>query len=319
MTTVYTDPRNSGALDEAVLASWLSRAGALAVDILPGTAILATTVLAALSLPLHGRWWWVCVLIGAVVILGTAFNRVLPVVGGQSLGRAVFGITVVHRSARPAGPWRLLLRDLAHLLDTAPAVVGWLWPLWDFRRRTFADILTGTEARLRQRPDRDLCRIFAAVTLSAAALCVTDAAIIDAVVHHHEQAVAHAGAQIAAIGPRMVEQMLSYRPETIDSDFARAQALASDDYRTELSAQQQAALKAGPVRNEYRVTNGSVLHAEPGRAVMLLYLRAQRGTPPDRRYIAASVRVNFIKSGGAGWRVDDLTVVTEPQTIGTKP
>jgi Mce-associated membrane protein len=317
VTRSCTDPQIHAALGEAVPAPWLPRAGALAVDIVPGVAVLTTTVLAALAFPLHGRWWRLCVLLGAVAILATAVNRLA--FGGQSLGRAVFGITIVHRGTCPVDPWRLLLRDLAHLLDTAPVILGWLWPLWDCRRRTFADILLRTEARLRHRSDHNLRRITGVVTLSAAALCVTGATITDTVVRHHDQQLTGASAQIAAIGPRMVEQMLSYRPETVESDFTRARVLASDDYRSELAAQQLAALKAGPVRNEYRVTNSSVLSAESGRAVMLLFLRGVRGTPPDQRYIATAVRVNFLRSGGAQWRVDHLTVVAGPRPVGATP
>ena len=75
--------------------------------------------------------------VGAVVFLAMAINRLLlPATTGWSLGRSVFGIRVVRRDGSPAGPWLLLLRDLAHLLDTAALFIGWFWPLWDSRRRT---------------------------------------------------------------------------------------------------------------------------------------------------------------------------------------
>ncbi|UQX10523.1 hypothetical protein M5I08_21060 [Candidatus Mycobacterium methanotrophicum] len=210
---------------------------------------------------------------------------------------------------------------LAHLLDTAPAIVGWLWPLWDSHRRTFAHILLRTEARLlpTRRPDSNPRRAAAAVMLAAALLCAAGAAITDAVVRRHDRAVRDASAAIAALGPHMVAQMLSYRPETIQADFDHALSLASDKNRGELSTLQQAARKAGPVRNEYWATDSSVLSVTPDRATMLVFLRGERGAPPDQRHLAASVRVNFVKSGGAGWRVDDLAVVTEPQTAGDKP
>ena len=324
MTVIDSDPQITGANDgpaPAMPAAWVARAGAMAVDILPGAAVLATTVLVAESVPPRGAWWWLCVLIGAVAILWTAFNRLLlPVISGQSLGRAVFGITVVHCDGGPVGPWWLLLRDLAHLLDTAPMFAGWLWPLWDPGGRTFTDMLLRTESRLLQarRPDRTLRRLTAAAMLTAASLCVVGAAISYTVVRQHDRAVTDAGAQIAAQGPRMVVQILSYRPETIQGDFDHARSLASDKYRPQLSALQQAAFKAGPLRNEYWVTSSSVLSATPDRATMLLYLRGQRGAPPNQRDIAASVRVTFVESGAARWRIDDVAVVTEPQTAETK-
>ncbi|MBS4727944.1 RDD family protein [Mycobacterium sp. SM1] len=318
----------SAGLDAAAPAApapWLARAGALAVDVLPGATVAVTAVLVALAVPLRGRWWWVCVSIGAVAVLWTTTNRLLlPVLRGQSLGRAVFGITIAHRNGNAVGPWRLLLRDLAHLLDTAPLLIGWLWPLWDSRGGTFADMLTRTEARVRQpgAADRDGRRLAAAVMAAAAALCAVAAAISDTVVRQHDRAISEARAQIAAQGPRMVAQMLSYAPETIRGDFDRALSLASENYRGRLSDLQRAAQQAGPVRNEYWVTESSVLSATPERAVMLLFLQGERGAPPKQRYLAAAVRVAFVKSGkpgAAGWRVDDIAVSTEPKTAGAKP
>ncbi len=306
----------------AALAPWATRSGALALDILPGVVLLATAMLVALSVPLHSTWWWVCVCTGAVAILLTAFNRLLlPVVSGQSLGRAVFGITVVRRNGDAVGPWWLLLRDLAHLLDTAAVLSGWLWPLWDSRRRTFADMLARTESRLldARRPDRNLRRLMAVLVLTAGSLCAGGAAVSYSVVRQHDRSVTDARAQISTQGPHIVEQMLSYHPETIQGDFDHARSLATDKYRAELSTQQQAVQKAGPVRNEYWVTNSSVLTSTPDHATMLMFLQGERGAAPDQRYLTASVRVTFVKPGASGWRVDDLAVVTKPQTVEAKP
>ncbi|MGO9746792.1 MAG: RDD family protein [Mycobacterium sp.] len=325
MTPTGADTQATRASDEAgpaIPAPWAARAGALALDILPGVAMLATAALVALSVALHGTWWWACVATGAVAILLTAFNRlVLPVVSGQSLGRAVFGITVVRRNGDAVGPWWLLLRDLAHLLDTATVLLGWLWPLWDSRRRTFADMLLRTESRLLQarRPDRNLRRLTAALALTAASLCAGGAAISYGVVRQHDRSVTDARAQISTQGPHIVEEILSYHPETVQGDFDHARSLATDKYRAELSVEQQAVQKAGPVRNEYWVTNSSVLTATPNHATMLMFLQGERGAAPDQRYLTASVRVTFVKPGASGWRVDDLAVVTKPQTAEAKP
>ena len=63
------------------------------------------------------------------------------------------GIRVVQRGdGAAAGFVRLMIRDLAHLLDTAALFIGWLWPLWDSRNRTFADLLLRTEVRRVDRP-----------------------------------------------------------------------------------------------------------------------------------------------------------------------
>lgn len=305
-----------------VLASWASRAAALAVDILPAAAVLATTALVAMSVPLHGVWWWVCVAIGAMTILWAAYNRlVMPATSGQSLGRAVVGITLVRNHEAAPGVWLLLLRDLAHLVDTVAGFAGWLWPLWDSRRRTFADMLLGTQARVcaSARPDRTPRLRATALLIAAAAVCASGAALSYTVVRQPDHSVAEATAQVAQKGPHMVEQILSYYPDTIGADFERARSLATDKYRADLTAEQEAVAKSTAVRNEYWVTNSSVLTATPDQVTMLVFLQGQRGAPPAQRYITASVRVVFAKSGTRDWKVDDVAVVTEPQAAEARP
>ena len=132
---------------QSALAPWHVRVSAFAIDVLPAIGVATTMALVAVTVRQHPVWWWLCVSIGGLAILLMLANRsLLPTIAGWSVGRALCGITVVRRDGAAVGPWRFLLRDLAHLLDTA-SVVGWLWPLWDSRRRTFADLLMRTEVR----------------------------------------------------------------------------------------------------------------------------------------------------------------------------
>ena len=63
---------------------------------------------------------------------------------GQSVGKRVVGIRLVAEATlAPPGPAQAFLRDLCHVLD-AYSYVGYLWPLWDARRRTFADMVMRT-------------------------------------------------------------------------------------------------------------------------------------------------------------------------------
>jgi Mce-associated membrane protein len=300
------------------LAPWHIRACAFAVDVLPGAAVATTMALAALTVRQHPVWWWVCVLVLGLAILLTLVNRLLlPTVTGWSLGRALCGITVVNRDGEGIGVWGLLLRDLAHLLDTA-SVVGWLWPLWDSRRRTFADMLLHTEVR-QVEPDQrppNMRRWTAVVVLVAAILCLGGAAVSYAVVYHPDRASDQTRAQIAVQGPKIVAQMLTYDPKSLHDDFARAQSLATDKYRRQLADQQNIVLKGNPVINEYWVTDSSVESATPDRATMLLFMQGRRGVAPDERYISATVRATFAKDGKDHWRVDDLTVLTKPKQPG---
>ena len=251
----------------------------------------------------------------AVVFLLMAVNRLLlPAITGWSLGRAVFGIRVVRRrDGAPVGAWRLLARDLAHLLDTAALFIGWLWPLWDSRRRTFADLLLRTEVRRVDPPQRDMRRLAAKVLVAAVVVCAAAVALNYLVVYRHERAVDQTRQQIADQGPRIVEQMLSYGKDTLNDDFARAQSLATDGYRSQLVAQQQAVEKAGATTNEYWAVSSAVLSAAPDHASMLVAMQGQRGTDAKNlRFITATVRADFEKSRAGEWRVANLTVLKKP-------
>lgn len=303
---------------QVVLASWPARAGALAVDALPGLAVLATTALLALTARADGWERWAFTAVFAVTFLVLAVNRlVLPIATGWTLGRALFGIAVrVAADGGPVGVARLTVRDLAHLLDTAALFVGWLWPLWDRRRRTFADLLARTEVRCVESPVRDMRKLVAQVLVVAAAVCVAAAGLGYASVYRHERAVDAARNQIAREGPRIVEQMLTYGVDTMAEDFARAQALTTDGYRDQLVAQQRAVQGTSATSNEYWAVNSAVLADPPvttDHASMLLAMQGQRGTnPQDMKFITATVKVDFEKFADGRWRVANLTVLKRP-------
>jgi Mce-associated membrane protein len=324
VTLVVEQPETTPATQEASsiqLAPWYVRAGALAIDVGPAVAVVATMALVALMVPLRSTWWWLLVSVAVAVGLLTVVNRwLLSTHIGWSLGRALSGITVVRPDKGDGevvvGVGRMLLRDVAHLLDTASVMVGWLWPLWDSRRRTFADLLLHTEVR-RVEPDRrpaNIRRLTAGVMLAAALLCVAGAAVGYIVVHSGEEATGQTRAQLAIQGPKMVAQMLTYDPKSLHDDFARAQSLTTDNYREQLARQQDAVEKANPVTNEYWVTDSAIQSATPDRATMLVFMQGRRGAPPDERYISATVQAAFAKGTDARWRVDDLTVLTKPKS-----
>jgi Mce-associated membrane protein len=323
VTLVVEKPETTPVTQEASsiqLAPWYVRAVALAIDVGPAIAVVATMALVALMVPLRSTWWWLLVAVAIAVGLLTVVNRwVLPALTGWSLGRALSGITVARADEGDGevavGLGRTLLRDVAHLLDTASMMVGWLWPLWDSRRRTFADLLLHTEVR-RVEPDRrpaNVRRLAAGVMLAAALLCVAGAAVGYLVVYSVEQATNQTRAQLAIQGPKMVAQMLTYDPKSLHDDFAHAQSLTTDKYREQLIRQQEAVEKANPVTNEYWVTDSAIQSATPNHATMLVFMQGRRGAPPDERYISATVQAAFAKGTDAHWRVDGLTVLTKPK------
>ncbi|UXA18293.1 RDD family protein [Mycobacterium sp. SMC-4] len=311
-------PDHETTTETPALASWPARAGALAIDVIVPLGVAVTMALLALSAPADGWARWVFTAGFALALLAIGVNRLLlPVATGWTLGRALFGIAV--RRADDGNPevLRLTARDAAHLLDTAALFAGWLWPLWERRRRTFADLLAGTEVRRVPAPDRDMRRTVAGALVGASVLCAAAVGLGYVAVYRQERAIDTARVQITEQGPRIVEQMLSYGTETIDEDFARAQALTTDAYRDQLVAQQQAVRQGDATSNEYWAVSSAVLPnppVTPDRAAMLLAMQGQRGADAaDLKFITATVRVEFEKSGDGQWRVANLTVLKAPQ------
>jgi len=64
---------------------------------------------------------------------------------GASIGKACLYLMVVNdRNGKPIGVLATVVRAIAHLLDGLVFYLGYLWPLVDRRRQTFADKLMGT-------------------------------------------------------------------------------------------------------------------------------------------------------------------------------
>jgi uncharacterized RDD family membrane protein YckC len=85
-------------------------------------------------------------LVGLVVMFGIqVWNRwIKQGRTGQSVGKKVMSLYLVdQRTGNPIGAGMAFVRDLAHFLDGI-FYVGYLWPLWDPKKQTFADKLVGT-------------------------------------------------------------------------------------------------------------------------------------------------------------------------------
>ena len=88
----------------------------------------------------------VLVVVGFLTVLGlTIWNRfVRQGRTGQSIGKKVLGLKLVdERTGAPIGAGMAFVRELCHNLD-GMVYIGYLWPLWDTKRQTFADKIVGT-------------------------------------------------------------------------------------------------------------------------------------------------------------------------------
>ncbi|WP_354640961.1 RDD family protein [Kitasatospora camelliae] len=64
---------------------------------------------------------------------------------GQTPGKKMVNIRVVRESdGQPLGFGMAFVRKLCHILDSFACYLGWLWPIWDAKKQTFADKVMST-------------------------------------------------------------------------------------------------------------------------------------------------------------------------------
>ena len=127
----------------ATLAPWGKRAAGALVDLSVPVGIVAS----AAALAVAGRVLQYHVLLPLFLALGavgavafTLRNLVNQGHTGQTMGKVRLGLCLVREhDGFPVGPGPSVARQALHGLDTVPMLLGWLWPLWDEKRQTFAD------------------------------------------------------------------------------------------------------------------------------------------------------------------------------------
>ncbi|MFE7339717.1 RDD family protein [Streptomyces griseus] len=87
----------------------------------------------------------VMVMIGALLAFGLGIWQVYQEgTTGQTIGKKAVGIRLLREAdGRPLGFGMAFVRRLAHILDS-PCYIGFLWPLWDEKKQTFADKVCST-------------------------------------------------------------------------------------------------------------------------------------------------------------------------------
>jgi uncharacterized RDD family membrane protein YckC len=131
-------------------ASWIQRVGGYIIDSLIAGIPSGLGAAIAAGTSKDGSFTAAGALIYAVlglVSLGlTIYNRwILAGRTGQSWGRQALNIRMVSdETGRPIGGLMAFVRDLCHILDSLACYIGWLFPLWDAKRQTFADKIMKT-------------------------------------------------------------------------------------------------------------------------------------------------------------------------------
>ncbi len=146
------DPNRPGYYEGYPLASWGRRVAATLVDALviallylPGTVVFQLAANSGAG-PNVAVFVVLGILLQLLAVGLTLWNQ-LGALGrtGQTWGKQAMGIRLLRKAdGRPLGTGMVILRSIVHLLDSLPCHLGYLWPLWDARRQTFADKLVGS-------------------------------------------------------------------------------------------------------------------------------------------------------------------------------
>lgn len=134
------------------LAEWGSRALALLLDALIGTAAMIAAlvpgVLVGLGLARVNDTLGLLVglLLGVAGYLAVVATLMIMEAGpyGQTPGKHLVGIRVVYARGYTLSRGMSVVRYLAKNLSALPFYLGYFWPLWDEQRRTFHDMVLDT-------------------------------------------------------------------------------------------------------------------------------------------------------------------------------
>lgn len=148
----YGQPAPYGAVGvgaEVPYASWIQRVASFLVDgILPVIPLVVVVMTAAAIGGEDGSAAsGLIVLLAYVayfgfVIWNSCFRQGRT---GQSIGKSLIGTYLIkERDGQYTGAGLAFARQIAHIVDSLPCYIGYLWPLWDTKRQTFADKICST-------------------------------------------------------------------------------------------------------------------------------------------------------------------------------
>ena len=126
------------AANPAAYANWGQRVAAYLIDYLPIIVleligVIVHNVAFSLLVLLASIGWWI-------------YNRCIQAGRtGQSLGKKTLRLRLLgEKTGEPIGAGMAFARDICHILDSLACYIGWLFPIWDAKRQTFADKIVST-------------------------------------------------------------------------------------------------------------------------------------------------------------------------------
>jgi uncharacterized RDD family membrane protein YckC len=129
---------DSPAASPAMYANWGQRVGAYLIDWAPIIVLeliggFARVPILSIVFVLASLGWWI-------------YNRCIQAGRtGQSFGKKSLHLRLLsEKTGEPIGAGMAFARDICHFLDSLACYIGWLFPIWDAKRQTFADKIIST-------------------------------------------------------------------------------------------------------------------------------------------------------------------------------
>jgi uncharacterized RDD family membrane protein YckC len=131
-----------------VLASWLNRAGATLLDGILATGVAIPFYVLGAVLTGGGSEGLGGLMVALAYVAQLAFiiwQLVVQGQTGQTIGKKVQKLRLLReQDGQVIGAGLSVGRYILHIVDYLPCFVGFLWPLWDKKRQTFADKIVKT-------------------------------------------------------------------------------------------------------------------------------------------------------------------------------
>lgn len=80
------------------------------------------------------------IMLALVLLFDVAYHALGDGLRGQTPGKRITGLYVIRANGDKLGVGRAVLRWLMRFVSAVPLLLGYLWSLWDSRRRTWHDI-----------------------------------------------------------------------------------------------------------------------------------------------------------------------------------
>jgi uncharacterized RDD family membrane protein YckC len=143
MSDYGTTPPPPPPAPAANYALWPKRVLGYLIDV---AVMIPAYIVIVIGAAIGGGFGALVVIVGYLAIIGIFVWNICLKQGstGQTIGKGVIGIKLIdEQTGQPIGAGMAFVRQIAHILDGF-CFVGYLWPLWDEKRQTFADKILKT-------------------------------------------------------------------------------------------------------------------------------------------------------------------------------